>query len=334
MKVVYMSSNMYAMYTGVSIVSMLKHNSTDPKIEYVLLDDGLTDENREILLSIFQSYGVFCEVKDTKSCYQRAVSRVTKDLRVYNGARTGWLRLFPDELFPGYTGIVMYVDSDTVIGGSLCELHDLEWGNRILCACTILKPSIDGIIQSSTEEERIVKDRRGVYFNSGIVLYNMQNFLKQNGSEKINASIRRLSVFRYIEQTVLNDAFSVDEVLPLPAKFNYTYHLRPKYEKKQPNDEKQEVKEPVIIHFPGYNCRPWYRESTSNLAYKYREYQKLSPWKGVQESYYDSEHYKQLPLDERIKERIRIPFYNTPLYGLFLSTKRLIRSLIKKKNEE
>ena len=278
------------MYTGVSIVSMLEHNSNDTDIEYVLLDDGLDDGNREKLLSIFKSYDVTCEVKNTLSCYQYIVSRINWELKLFNGSKTTWLRMFPDLLFPGYEGVIMYIDSDTIIEGPLKELHHLDWGDKIICASLVLKPDIDRLVRGSAEETRILKEHNGRYFNAGIVLYNMRNFLRRKAPEKISASVSQLKEYRFSDQTVLNNAFSVEELLPLPTKFNYTFHARPKHEIRWPGDEIREEKDPVIIHYPGHNCRPWYRESISNLAYKFKAYQELSPWKGIQESYYDTAH--------------------------------------------
>ncbi len=325
MKVVYMTSDIFAKFTVVSIISMLENNKQNTEIDYILLDDGLTESNSSIISNIFEKYNVNYEIKNVSYAFEKFAKCSPKELGAFNGAKTTWLRLMPDYLFPNYDGIVFYVDSDTIVDGDISELCQLEWGERILCAADVGERFKTELLMEDGEEKMVIcrhGSRR--YFNAGIILINMNNFLKYKVHDRIIGAINDLSVIRFADQTVYNYILSDDEVLPLACRFNYTYHGRPKYEINGIDQDIPHDERPVIIHYPGYSTRPWYRESTSNMAYLFRKYQDMSPWKGYTESYFDSDHYKQLPIFNRIKERLSIPMYNTPLYALYLYLKRKI----------
>ena len=149
------------------------------------------------------------------------------------------------------------------------------------------------------------------------MLVNIHNFISKNGHDRIVNAVMELHDFRFADQTVLNYAFSADEVLTMDQKYNYTIHTAPKFSRCYSASETIGGEKPVIIHYPGSWLKPWYRQSRSKLAYKFYEYQKLSPWRGMKESYYDSPIYKRLSFLMKVKERLVIAMYDTPLYARY-----------------
>ena len=55
MDIVYASDNRFAQILGVSLLSLFDNNS-DADLSVYILDDGITNENKEKLLSIAQKY--------------------------------------------------------------------------------------------------------------------------------------------------------------------------------------------------------------------------------------------------------------------------------------
>lgn len=330
MRVLYFSSDEYAIYAGISMVSMLENNVGVENLEFFLLEDNISLENKEKIKSIFKKYNRECTFLDANIVYPRIIEKYGHKMREYNGGKTGWFRVFPDEIFPDYEGTVLYMDSDTIVNGSIEGLLDLKWDNKAIAAASSSTIIISKFIMSFSgrEEERIIRDRGDEYLNSGIVIYHLRNFKKGNFREKMSQTLSQLDELFFIDQTLLNATFHSKEVLDFGYKYNYCFHLEPRYSRFIEMTEELEKKDivsidrhPIIVHYPGE--RPWFKESTSRLANLYEKYRDMSPWKGTELSYWDSPKYKNMKLIDKILERIRRKIYHTRVYGYYSYRKNL-----------
>lgn len=330
MRVLYFSSDAYAMFAGISILSMLENNSDVEELEFFLLEDNISAQNKSKIKSIFDKYNRECTFLDANIVYPRIIEKYGHKMRDYNGGKTGWFRVFPDEIFPDYEGTVLYMDSDTIVNGSIEGLLDLKWDNKAIAAASNSTIKISKFIMSFSgrEEERIIRDRGDEYLNSGIVIYHLRNFKKGNFREKMSQTLSQLDELFFIDQTLLNATFHSKEVLDFGYKYNYCFHLEPRYSRFIEMTEELEKKDivsidrhPIIVHYPGE--RPWFKESTSRLANLYEKYRDMSPWKGTELSYWDSLKYKNMKLIDKILERIRRKIYHTRVYGYYSYRKNL-----------
>lgn len=322
MRVLYFSSNEYAMFAGISILSMLENNSDVEELEFFLLEDNISTQNKSKIKSIFDKYNKECHFLDANVCFQTIIQKY--NMKDYNGGKTGWLRIFPDVIFPGYEGDVLYMDSDTIVNGSIKGLCHLEWGDKVITASNCSPIGTARLMKwfAGREEMEIIQQRGGQYFNSGIIIYNMKNFKEKKGRERMDYAMTGLKELVFIDQSVLNKAFGNDDVLNMEHKYNYYFHIEPKYSRfiertgeLEGIDMKPTVDAPVIVHYPGE--RPWFKESISRKAYLYEKYRDISPWKGTELSYWDSPQYRRLKLIDKIFEQIRRKIYHTRIYGYY-----------------
>ena len=141
------------------------------------------------------------------------------------------------KVLPEDIDMVLSLDCDTIIHGSLDELWDLD---------------LDGYFFSASEEPGRSKYEDCLYANTGVALYNLK-MLRETG--KVDEVIEELNRKHYpwVEQDVFN-FLCQGGILPMPSKYNannFTY----------PTDEI------VIKHYAGYSC--WNAEAD---VQKYRSY--------------------------------------------------------------
>lgn len=128
------------------------------------------------------------------------------------------------KVLPEDIDMVLSLDCDTVIHGSLDELWDLD---------------LDGYYFSASEEPGRSKYEDCLYTNTGVALYNLK-MMRETG--KVDEVIAELNANKYpwVEQDVFN-YLCQGHILPMPSKYNannFTY----------PTDEI------VIKHYAGISC--------------------------------------------------------------------------------
>lgn len=134
---------------------------------------------------------------------------------------------------------VLYMDADIVCTSPIDELIRLDLGSYKIAAC------VDGYV---AENEKYYLENIGVinpsnYFNSGVMLINVEQWNEFNVLDKFNALILKRN-YTYPDQDVLNIILQ-NEVLFLDGKFNTFSTHNGKYK----NDLKYDYI--VFLHFAG-----------------------------------------------------------------------------------
>ena len=315
----YASSNEYAPYTGVSMLSLLQNNASIISKIYIL-SFGINDEN---IMKIKQVADLFkCEVQIIDAITEMRATFERLGMRTFEGSYATYARAFISEVIKDYDGKLLYIDSDTVIDGSLGPLLSIDMEKKGYSFGAVL-----GMNQYRYpyQEQCIYKGKK-VYYACGVLLFHLGNW-KKNKCNKLIVDYIMNSVdkdFVYADQTVINNALPEQYGVPLDLKFNYWGHMyrgrRIIYELTRKNFyTKTQVKEameaPVIIHYKGHVVHPWLKGNASSLAGRYAFYCDMSPWREQDNKsiYYDevlkknTEQQKKL-MDESKKELMHGPF--------------------------
>lgn len=328
MKIVYNTSEEYVPYTSVSIVSFLKNNSDLDELEYYVIDTGMTEISKENINRIFEKYSKKCEILNSGEICDRLMNKYDLKLVEHNGSHNIWLKAFPDVLFPNYNGLILYLDSDTVINGSVKELLHLDWEDRPIAGVNGPKINIkEGFINNKSpmynEEKKIIFDRGNAYLNSGFIIYNMKNFYMQNIPKKAKQVIESLNTYIFKDQTVINALYHRENVVKLDLKYNSYFHTFPKFSKRtsiaiqmEDTNVKEAINNPIVIHYVGQHSRPWFYNSTSNAVELYDKYVKLLPFEiPKKSSFFKSQFYIQQNGIQKIKFLILVKLYNTKFFA-------------------
>ena len=283
MNIVYHSSDGFADITGVSIVSLLENNKQTEDISLFYISKDLTNENKLIIKNLVNEYGATIEFIDMPNWSEKFNVQLSTTLKRWLGY--GYNRLFITELLPENIKRVIYLDSDTVIEGSLKEIWEMD---------------LDGYYEAAVDDCLSKKYRKmvhlsneGTYCNSGMLVLNLEKFRQDNVIQVFLDFINlHKGFFVYNEQTILNSVFE-NKIKILPLKYNvYTLvyaleyeqlmKLRMPYNYSYSKDEYEQAKaNPVLTHYTGcflVNQRPWVEGSRHPHVSAYLKYKDKTPW--------------------------------------------------------
>lgn len=157
-------------------------------------------------------------------------------LREFHITRAALLKLNMQVFFDNSDEPILYLDVDTVVNGSLDQLFEIDLSDRV--AAVVREP-----LHCHLREFGVDKSD---YFNSGVMLLNMQNWRRKNiGSRAVEFMRQNPDSCLYWDQCALNVALS-GEVAFLDSSFNATYL----------NWASERIFNPKIIHYAGRE-KPW-----------------------------------------------------------------------------
>ncbi len=168
-----------------------------------------------------------------------------------------YYRLVIPAILNGVTSRVLYLDADIVCNGSIEELVNKDIGSYIICAC--LDPAV--IANHDKHVSSLGIDRNDCYFNSGVMLINIDEWNRQNVLSCFNDLIHKRE-YKFPDQDVLNIVLQ-HNVLLLDERFNTFSSNVENYNKA------------TFVHFAG-EAKPW--TIIANRNDLYMKYYDLSPW--------------------------------------------------------
>lgn len=319
LNVLYEFSDSYAPYAGVSILSLLENNQDISDINIYVLDDGVSQSNKEKIAIIIKKYKRRIFYINTNDIKQMLIEYNVPE---YKGSYATYYKLFAMKYLPSDVDKVLYLDSDTVITGSLKELITLELGNA---PCAMV---LDPIFDKYKDILKIGRDKK--YFNCGMGLFNRNIWEKECESQILNLLKYEQSGFFIMDQDIINSLYST-RIIKLPLKYNltgaftlyksdeiyylYDYSEKTMYSKKEVEDAKQD---PVVCHYIAYQAgRPWEIGNVHPMTPIFDKYLKLSPWKDLKK--YKVNNNKMIKIQ-------RFLYINLPR-SLYLRIHKIILSL-------
>lgn len=284
MYIIYHSSDSFAEVTGISMISLFENNKNMEHIRVLYIERGMTEKKKIILKSIAEKYNRELQFMEMPNWSQKLKIEL-------KSSKSGWLgfgynRLFLTEYIPENVDRVLYLDSDTVVEGSLDELWHTEMDDCYLAA-------VDDCLSMHYREIVDLKNS-GIYCNAGVLLVNLKKWREDNITEVfIKMIYENNGYFVFNEQSILNSVFC-GKIKILPQKCNvnslvylFDYeelmHLRQPYNFSYGEEEFYAARKyPLITHFTGnfyVRRRPWITNSDHPHKDAYLKYRALSPWK-------------------------------------------------------
>ena len=172
-------------------------------------------------------------------------------------------RLFLCDYLPKELNKILYLDCDIIARNSLKELYEIEFDKEEYCAA--VPDCVSDICRNN-----IGIDNRSNYYNSGVVLINLELWRKENVAEKfMTIMYENEGKLQYPDQDIINIAFK-NKIKTLNAKYNVTsyeyaytydelmfYHNASFYIDK--NEFELAINNPNIFHFTNdiLLTRPW-----------------------------------------------------------------------------
>ncbi len=279
--VLYQSNDSYAPITGVSIFSLLENNKDIDILNIFVLNDGIKEENIMKMKKMCKSYKRDIFFLDTD-----VIIKKIKDLKLvpYKGTYTTYFKLFVFDEIKTNNDIILQLDGDTIINGSLAELCDFNFNGNIMAA------TYDCIVNDYKKMVDIPLNEP--YYNCGVLLIDQKKWRDYKCKEKIvdHLKNKRNSYF-IVDQDIINVLFRKNiAYLDLTYNFNsgfYIYGAKNSINMYKLNKTffhpldliKLRMKQPKINHCMGaMTGRPWELENCHPQNDLFDKYLYKSPW--------------------------------------------------------
>lgn len=184
-------------------------------------------------------------------------------------SKEAYYKLLIPKIFANKLDRILYFDIDIIINGSIKELYNMNIEGYCLAATGdyyINKKDLD-------YKKQLGMTEADIYFNSGVVLFDINNMLKNYDIEKMQQYISTNGKnFHYHDQEVLNK-FYYDKCLIFFEKFNYMTKFKGIFDYiKYCFEKNSKSKQPIVIHYAG--IKPWnilYNAKYLELFWKYEK---------------------------------------------------------------
>jgi lipopolysaccharide biosynthesis glycosyltransferase len=261
--VVFTADNGYVKPLSTVIASILKNSSPDVSYEFNILTTSITPDNQARITSLaYLNRNARFNFIDVSSCVKN-LSLEKYPLKKQPVEMC--YRLFIEELLKDYTKVI-YLDSDVLVLEDLTNLFNIDISNYYAgvvhdegveyklknkkSRTIFYKPPIDYKLYFKEKLKKSCLE----YFNSGVLLLNLQKMREDDISKKIWKFICYESPLEFTEQDSSN-AIMEGKVLYLDGKWNMAKdaHL---LASKIRNIALENYKKPAIFHYTG-KTKPW-----------------------------------------------------------------------------
>lgn len=290
--VVYAADDNFTMMMGISIISLFENNKDISKIQLLIIDSGISDENKKRIEKICVKY------KQPNPIWEKPVNieeLLEFKVKTDRGSMAQYSRIFIQRFFGTEEKRALYLDCDTLIVDSISELYEMDMDGKTVA---VLKDAFSRAYRSNIN---LQKD--DIMFNSGVMLIDLDKWKTQKIETKILDFIAdKNGIVQQGDQGALN-AILANGVIAIHPKFNmlslfYSMTFKEILFYRCPvnfyteKDIEEGKKNAVIIHFTsGFNIlRPWTKGSEHRMKYYWMKYKEMSPWKNVEEAEDNRKH--------------------------------------------
>ena len=180
LNLLYLSDNNYAAYAGISITSLFMNNKTIDKFIVYIIDDNISEQNKQKLFLLCQKYNheiVFLDLTEGINILKKVGAPT------YRNSYTTYLKLFTFNILPDSVHRIFFIDSDTIIVGDLGEIIDFDMKDYMIAAVK------DGI----THPYKIALGypSSDSWFNMGVMLVDVDMWKRDNAQDKIVEQLKK-----------------------------------------------------------------------------------------------------------------------------------------------
>lgn len=258
--IVYASDTNYVPHMAASMLSVMETNA-DLKVHFYVLDNHIADDEKNKLVLLCKQYESKITFVDIDTYIKSANLKTT-----FN--QTAFARLFIASIVDADKAL--YLDCDTIVGGSLKSLFQFDMKNNLIAA---VQDTVSSKLRTA-----VGLQYNEPYINSGVLLMNLKLWRETHIEQQFASCIEKFNGnVPHNDQGIIN-AVCHDKTYILDAKYNmqdtmmfYTadqlkelFDMPDYYQNVQFEIDK---KKPTIIHYTeAHYGRPWF--SDSNHPYK------------------------------------------------------------------
>lgn len=276
MNIAYASNDNFAEMLGISMISLFENNTGCEDISIYVLDDGISEENKSLLMRITDEY-------DRKIYFFNVKHLLDDDMKQQRGSLSTFSRLYLNKLLPSEIEKILYLDCDILVLKNLEDLYGFDIDNYY-CA------GVNDCV-SRSHLKAIGLNSGSNYFNAGVLLINLKMWREDNVTEKFEEFARKYNNdVPYADQGIINGILS-SRSMRLSLKYNcytavydFTYKDLMTFRKPQKYYSELETEtsknDPSIVHFTTsfLSLRPWIEGCKHPFADEWLRYKTMSVW--------------------------------------------------------
>lgn len=299
----------YLPHVAALIVSVLDNASHDKFIDFIVLDGGISENERQALAKLARLHPA-CSIRFID------MSKHFLDIKVRSiFSRYTFFRLTLPSILKNRDKAV-FLDSDMIAIGDVTELFNTNLEGNILGAVkdlvmrALCSMGTQTYNESNMTAHRYLSDFLGLkdkvsdYFQAGTLVFDLKKMREELIEEKVLSDLKSKS-FWLVDQDILNKHL-VGKVKFLNHSWN-TVLTSELYEKNLTKSEKilylQAQKSPNIIHYAGID-KPW-NNMKHPFAHYYWFYLRKTPWYEKVFMNFLIKNQKQLKKRKKFKDRIK-----------------------------
>lgn len=206
--VVFITDDNYVVPTAVAITSMIKHKRASTNYQIFIISTCLSSANVDCFKQL-ETDGVKIEVVQTDVSDLEQLHEFEKN-GICQASVSALLKFKLPILLKDYDKII-YLDGDILVKGDIADLYDIDLGDNYVAA-------VHDTGKLYVQKE--IYDQIPGYFNSGVMLLNLQKCRQNNITELLIETKRNSTDQSLMDQNVLNIVFQ-DRVKHLDVKYNF-----------------------------------------------------------------------------------------------------------------
>lgn len=195
------SDDNYVPYLAVAIQSVLQKACVGKGYDFLILSDNISHVNRRMLEAMVVRENAkirFVEISNLLGEYQFS-------FRCKQLSRCAFARLLLPQLLEAYSKS-LYLDCDVIASADVSKLYEIEITDYMVAA--VKDPYVDILRKSEVNESAHIRNEVGLsdenaYFNSGVLLLNLDAFRKKYSSEEM-LDLASSREWMWEDQDVLN----------------------------------------------------------------------------------------------------------------------------------
>ena len=325
----------YINYLGVTIQSIMDNAKAENNYDINILYEEMPFIQQQKILKLKKTGNFSIRFICLKEYYDHL-----SDIFFTRGhfTKAVYHRFFISEIFKNYPK-VLYLDCDLVVNKDIADLFATQLESKyLLAAChdyEILYHLKSPKTSGNTYVTEVLNLKNAFnYFQSGVLLFNIKQFQKENILEKLLSQLKEMKSPKFVDQDVLNIVCE-GRVLYLDAKWNVEYHIpfkRTDWKENVPEAYVKSRENPWIVHYSS-SWKPW-RDAALEMSEYFWQYARKTPF--YEEIFYDNlknPKNNELLRDIMNYSKLRFNYYRCALLANFAGGGNLKEHYVEKKKK-
>jgi len=228
----------YLRQVGVSLTSIIENNP-DMRFSFHVFIDEMDDAEEKLMRSFVEKYNqdIWFHVMNIKQFMDFHI--LNKNMHY-----VAYFRTYMPKVMKKFTNHYLYLDADILCFDSLEPFLKINFQGKPVAV-------VEDLAETASVQCELLHMQNKKYFNSGMMWVNIEEWEKQNITEKaFSFRNKEPKLFKYHDQDILNLAIN-GNALFLPQRYNYL----PNIYKKPWEIEGKEPENLILYHYIG--DKPW-----------------------------------------------------------------------------